>query len=169
MSKFNTLFTQKVLKNGTQGRRDSNPQLLLLLKAHSVPKSRLCLFLKSQQITLTIKRHPYLNTKDWERCLIVDVISQRLDVAVHTLPYDSRRHHARWFCENHQTLTDLSLSAQNHNIHFTTKLLRIHRMPPINSDDYFYSFIGFLASPQCLHIAGEISAFYLPSVAHFRF
>ena len=60
------------------------------------------------------------------------------------------------------------LLMQNHNIQFTTTLLRTHRMPPVNADDYFYSFIGFLASPRCLHIAGEISAFYLPSVAHFR-
>ena len=136
-----------------QGLTDSNRHRLLTVKGTLCSEVETALFLKSQQITLTIKLNPYINTKDWEHCLIVDVISQRLDVAVHTLPYDSRRHHARWFCENHQTLTDLSLSAQNHNIHFTTKLLRIHRMPPVNSDEYFYYLVGFLASHQPLHIA----------------
>jgi hypothetical protein len=45
------------------------------------------------------------------------------------------------------------LLMQNHNIQFTTTLLRTHRMPPIDADDYFYSFIGFLASPQQLHFS----------------
>jgi hypothetical protein len=59
------------------------------------------------------------------------------------------------FCENYQTLTSLNLSVQHHKFHFVTKLLRTHRMPPINSDEYSYSFVGFLASLQPLHITEE--------------
>lgn len=51
-----------------------------------------------------------------------------------------------------KNLTSLNLSVQHHSFQFFAKLLRIHRMPPINSDEYFYTLIEFLASPQCLNI-----------------
>ena len=59
------------------------------------------------------------------------------------------------FVKTTKKLTCLKLSLQHHNIQFTTKLLRTHKMPPVNSDDYFYSFLGFLASHQGLHVAEE--------------
>ena len=57
------------------------------------------------------------------------------------------------FCENYQTLTCLNLSVQHHRFQFFAKRLRLHRMPPVNSDEYFYFLVGFLASPQPLHVA----------------
>ena len=52
-----------------------------------------------------------------------------------------------------KNLTSLNLTVQHHSFQFFAKLLRIHRMPPINSDEYFYTLIEFLASPQCLNIS----------------
>jgi len=59
------------------------------------------------------------------------------------------------FAKTTKKLTSLNLSVQHHSFQFFAKLLRIHRMPPINSGEYFYTLIEFLASPQCLHIAEE--------------
>ena len=48
VSKFNALFTQKALQNGTQGVMDSNHHVFIISQKHqSVPKSRLCYSLKS--------------------------------------------------------------------------------------------------------------------------
>ena len=49
-------------------------------------------------------------------------------------------------------LTSLNLTVQHHSFQFFAKLLRIRRMPPTDSDEYFYTLIDFLASPQCLNI-----------------
>lgn len=78
-----------------QGLTDSNRHFLLTVKGTICSEVETAWFLKSQQTTLPIELNPHINTKDWEFCLIVDAILQRLDVALHTLPYDSRRHHAR--------------------------------------------------------------------------
>lgn len=78
-----------------QGLTDSNRHFLLTVKGTICSEVETVWFLKSQQTTLTIELNPYINTKDWEFCLIVDAILQRLDVALHTLPYSRRRHHAR--------------------------------------------------------------------------
>ena len=57
------------------------------------------------------------------------------------------------FAKTTKHLLVYNLSVQHHKFQFFAKLLRIHRMPPTNSDEYFYYLVGFLASPQPLHIA----------------
>lgn len=45
------------------------------------------------------------------------------------------------------------LRSSNHSIHLVTKLLRIHKVPPVNSDEYSYSLTTFLARLPYPHIA----------------
>ena len=137
-----------------QGLTDSNRHRLLTVKGTLCSEVESALFLKSQQITLTIKLNPYINIQKTENVVLLLMpfykrwnllftrhLTMNVDIMHGSLEKTTKN------------LTSLNLAVQHHSFQFFAKLLRIHRMPPINSDEYFYTLIEFLASPQCLNIA----------------